>query len=240
MGETLVEAAQRLGGIGAAGHRASPASVRTGQLIRSERQARGLTQQQLAGLAGLAQSDISKIERGGGSDGPSVRVVEQIAAALGISIPIGPASAEPVIIEGDEDVCASSVAFRDIVPLISSDDLEAMRTHVSAFLRAEKINKHALKEFSQCKILRVDHHGRGHKLRTVTGPVVIATFSGHAKYHTPDPTFRENLVIGIGKEPVSILGVGQVISVEAAFGDDASVVIMPAGALLASKSEMVT
>ncbi len=60
--------------------------------VASARSAAGISQKQLAALAGMDQSDISKIERGAAN--PSVATLERIAKALGgkltimIDIPI--------------------------------------------------------------------------------------------------------------------------------------------------------
>src|SRR4051812_12336487 len=59
------------------------AAIETGLALRRARRATGLTQAQVAKLTGITQGAISNIERGAGKDGPSARVVRQIAAAIG-------------------------------------------------------------------------------------------------------------------------------------------------------------
>jgi len=59
-----------------------------GQLIRRFRQARGLTQTELAALAGQRQEMISKIETGHG--GVKLDTLFDVLAALGLEISLGP------------------------------------------------------------------------------------------------------------------------------------------------------
>jgi transcriptional regulator with XRE-family HTH domain len=61
------------------------AALEIGQLIRRERFANGLTQIDLAKAVGIAQSALSNIELGKGNDGPSYRLLRNIAHALGKS-----------------------------------------------------------------------------------------------------------------------------------------------------------
>ena len=54
-----------------------------GELVKSVRKERGLSQEALAYRVGLEQTDISKIERG--RDRPTVERARRIAVALGLS-----------------------------------------------------------------------------------------------------------------------------------------------------------
>ncbi|HWE47784.1 MAG TPA: helix-turn-helix transcriptional regulator [Caulobacteraceae bacterium] len=56
-----------------------------GRNIRRLRLERGLTQESLAGEAGLAMRHIGRIERGEGN--PTLRMLAQIAEALGVMLP---------------------------------------------------------------------------------------------------------------------------------------------------------
>lgn len=58
-----------------------PANQKLSQAISSARSKKGLTQKEVAALAGIDQSDFSKIERGIAN--PSIAMLERIAAALG-------------------------------------------------------------------------------------------------------------------------------------------------------------
>lgn len=57
---------------------------RTGGLIRSLREERGLTQLQLAQLVGVGDKAVSKWERGGGC--PDVSLLPALAAELGCPV----------------------------------------------------------------------------------------------------------------------------------------------------------
>jgi transcriptional regulator with XRE-family HTH domain len=63
---------------------ASASAHDTGMRIREIRKARGLSQVQLAEMAGVEQPTISRIEKG--EDGVTLRLLRQTAAALGVSI----------------------------------------------------------------------------------------------------------------------------------------------------------
>ena len=58
-------------------------SARVGMNIRRLREARGLTQEQLAGEAGIAMRHLGRIERGEVS--PTVEMLGKLAVALGIT-----------------------------------------------------------------------------------------------------------------------------------------------------------
>lgn len=58
---------------------------RAGKVLRAVRRRRGLTQADLAGLAGVAQQTVSLLERGKASDA-TLRTVKQVAAPLGITV----------------------------------------------------------------------------------------------------------------------------------------------------------
>jgi transcriptional regulator with XRE-family HTH domain len=60
----------------------SSGGIRAGDLVRTMRRARGMTQRDLAARANLAQEQISRIERGEGRHGPAHSMVQRIADAL--------------------------------------------------------------------------------------------------------------------------------------------------------------
>jgi transcriptional regulator with XRE-family HTH domain len=59
-------------------------SVRLGRNIRQLRQARGLTQQQMAKLSGLPRATWSNLESGGGN--PTLAVLHAVAMAFQVSL----------------------------------------------------------------------------------------------------------------------------------------------------------
>lgn len=56
------------------------------QAMIDARQKAGMTQKELAGKSGIAQGDISKLERGNGN--PSLRTLKRLAAAMGTVLKI--------------------------------------------------------------------------------------------------------------------------------------------------------
>lgn len=63
------------------------------QAMIDARKASGMTQQQLAEKTGIAQADISKLERGGAN--PSIKTLQRLAAGMGMKVhlsfrPAGP------------------------------------------------------------------------------------------------------------------------------------------------------
>jgi putative molybdopterin biosynthesis protein len=82
-----------------------PGAVRAGPQLRMARQARGISQQRLAGMAGVSRQAVSAVESG--LSDPSLRVAIALSRALGMTVEalFGPAAPEPV------------VAVRPIAPL---------------------------------------------------------------------------------------------------------------------------
>jgi molybdate-binding protein/transcriptional regulator with XRE-family HTH domain len=68
-----------------------------GTRLRLARQARGLSQQQLAGMAGVSRQALSAVESG--HSDPSLRVALALARALGVTVEelFGPAAVAPVV-----------------------------------------------------------------------------------------------------------------------------------------------
>jgi putative molybdopterin biosynthesis protein len=73
------------------------AGARIGPRLRIARQARGLSQQQLAGMAGVSRQAVSAVESG--LSDPSLRVALALSRALGLTAEqlFGPAIPEPVV-----------------------------------------------------------------------------------------------------------------------------------------------
>src|SRR5580692_2879948 len=69
----------------------------TGANLRLARQARGFSQQQLAGMAGVSRQAVSAVESG--QSDPSLRVALALAQALGMTVDelFGPESAVPSV-----------------------------------------------------------------------------------------------------------------------------------------------
>jgi putative molybdopterin biosynthesis protein len=80
-----------------------------GAVLRLARQARGFSQQQLAGMAGVSRQAVSAVESG--LSDPSLRVALALARALGMTVeevfgpgsPAAPVAARPVAPLGDDD-----------------------------------------------------------------------------------------------------------------------------------------
>src|ERR1700728_1969579 len=69
----------------------------TGIALRMARQTRGLSQQQLAGMAGITRQAVSAVESG--HSDPSLRVALALASALGVTVEelFGPGIPVPVV-----------------------------------------------------------------------------------------------------------------------------------------------
>jgi putative molybdopterin biosynthesis protein len=80
----------------------------SGMALRLARQARGFSQQQLAGMAGVSRQAVSAVESG--LSDPSLRVALALARALGVTVedlfgpgsPVSPVAARPVAPLGDQ------------------------------------------------------------------------------------------------------------------------------------------
>ncbi len=79
------------------GFQTSSGGARTGARLRLARQARGFSQQQLAGMAGVSRQAVSAVESG--LSDPSLRVALALCRALGLTVEelFGPALPEPVV-----------------------------------------------------------------------------------------------------------------------------------------------
>jgi ribosome-binding protein aMBF1 (putative translation factor) len=68
---------------------AARARFKLGSRVLQQRLAAGLTQQQLASASGVAQADISRIERG--QSNPTAETLEALAGPLGVTLDFVPA-----------------------------------------------------------------------------------------------------------------------------------------------------
>ncbi len=80
-----------------ADHHPSQGGARAGTRLRLARQARGFSQQQLAGMAAVSRQAVSAVESG--LSDPSLRVALALSRALGLTVEelFGPATPEPVV-----------------------------------------------------------------------------------------------------------------------------------------------
>ncbi|MDR5813297.1 helix-turn-helix transcriptional regulator [Caballeronia sp. LZ033] len=72
-----------------AGYEQRSRLVRFGYMLRQAREAQDLTQAQLAEKLGTGQSEISKLEKGEGVNGPTFDRMVSVAHALGLSLVVG-------------------------------------------------------------------------------------------------------------------------------------------------------
>lgn len=179
-GLSLVEAAKAAGGIGAGKSHVEPAAIEIGYRIRSARQQRGWTQADLAKRVGIAQGDLSNIERGGGSEGPSYRTLRSIALALSIELPINPIDADTVVVGSEaEDVVLSSARFDTYAPFFSPDDLGAMRDYAAKV--ADGVgSRDALA--AGCTLVQVDGKGGRRRFFSADNYVIVTGLKGQGKY----------------------------------------------------------
>jgi ribosome-binding protein aMBF1 (putative translation factor) len=68
---------------------AARARFKIGARILQQRLAAGVTQQELASASGIAQSDISRVERG--QSNPTAETLEALAGPLGVTVDLVPA-----------------------------------------------------------------------------------------------------------------------------------------------------
>src|SRR5450432_3848289 len=84
-------------GSGAAGSGTSNSAAGSGMRLRLARQARGFSQQQLAGMAAVSRQAVSAVEAG--HSDPSLRVALALGQALGLSVEelFGPVAPPPTV-----------------------------------------------------------------------------------------------------------------------------------------------
>ncbi|WP_081080226.1 helix-turn-helix domain-containing protein [Burkholderia cepacia] len=72
-----------------AGYEQQGQLVRIGRMVRDARESQGLTQAQLAERLEIAQSEISRLEKGEGVKGPTFDRIVAVAHALGLQLVVG-------------------------------------------------------------------------------------------------------------------------------------------------------
>jgi len=111
----------------AKGYRAREAIIEVGRLIREHRKAADLNQSELAELAGLTQSEISRLEGGSMVRGAGVEILNRVAAALGmrLDVTLSPLS-EPTAKER-RDSSDAQEGRQSIGPAIDGNQVGATR-----------------------------------------------------------------------------------------------------------------
>ncbi|MCG5078787.1 helix-turn-helix domain-containing protein [Paraburkholderia tagetis] len=79
-----------------AGYEQQGQLVRFGRIMRGARESQGLTQAQLASRLEISQSEISRLEKGEGVNGPTFERLVAFAHALGLRFVVGFADEQPV------------------------------------------------------------------------------------------------------------------------------------------------
>jgi len=163
----------------------TPAALEIGQTIRRVRVAQGMTQVSLAEAAGISQAALSDIELGKGSDGPSYRILREIARALGLEFLQKESVGENVEIKADpSDVIMIAEGSKDCVAYAPSIDglIKVLfdKNEVSdVCVRLRKFGgkvKWGMPDDYQCTMLRVEPHA--HMRVATLAPAVFVILSG--------------------------------------------------------------
>lgn len=199
------------------------AAIETGLALRRARRATGLTQAEVAKLTGITQGAISNIERGAGKDGPSARVVRQIAAAIGsewVLRPIGEAVAsawDETVEFGDLVKVTTGKNKLDFVgvggtlalcwPIVKSV-LPAAAYAEMVQAVAELAKRPSLQDFTPeplCGFWKLQPHGRSRL--SVRAPVLALAFHGHGKVAVPNQprtTHYDQVVIAESDQTIEL------------------------------------
>jgi transcriptional regulator with XRE-family HTH domain len=78
-----------------AGYEQQGQLVRFGRMMRGARESQGLTQAELASRLDISQSEISRLEKGEGVNGPTFERIVAFAHALGLQLVVGFADEQP-------------------------------------------------------------------------------------------------------------------------------------------------
>lgn len=78
-----------------AGYEEQGQLVRFGRMMRAARESQGLTQAGLAERLSISQSEVSRLEKGEGVNGPTFDRIVQFAHALGLQLVVGFANEAP-------------------------------------------------------------------------------------------------------------------------------------------------
>lgn len=118
-----------------------------GRRLREERRRRGLSLDELAGVAAVSRSMLSDVERGGKV--PTVLVLDRIATGLGTSIGrlLGEEQSARVVVlrRGEHDVAHDPSGWERVVlsPVLPGVEFELMRTSIPANVDAGVFSPHA-------------------------------------------------------------------------------------------------
>jgi transcriptional regulator with XRE-family HTH domain len=163
-----------------------PAALEIGQTIRRVRIAKGMTQVGLAEAAGISQAALSDIELGKGSDGPSYRILREIARALeldllqkepsGESVEIKPDPPDVIRIAEGADECAIFAPSIDglIKVLFDKKEVSDVCTTLRKF-QGRHARVRAIGDY-QCRMFRVEP--RAHMRVATLAPAVFVILSG--------------------------------------------------------------
>lgn len=202
-----------------------PAAFEIGLLIKRARRAKGWTQAELAERANVTQGALSDIENGKGVDGPSYRVVRQIANAVEMDLAMIPRKEAEAASQGDDETLHFEPDDGDAEGSVATAEVsgEALKVFCSN-LEGDEIT--GLVELARkldikygfaplaggrpvCKIVSVSAHGRA---RLPTGrAAVLLKLSGQGTFvgATPVPGTKEPHVYLVNEESsVTIASVG--------------------------------
>lgn len=166
-----------------------PAALEIGQMIRRIRTAQGMTQISLAQAAGISQAALSDIELGKGSDGPSYRILREIAGALKVELfqkeligghlDIKPDPAEVLeITAGARDYVAFDPSIDGLIKVLF-DRKEMSDVSVRLQKLIKKISLVRAADDYKCTMLRVEPRAR---MRVSThAPAVFVILNGALK-----------------------------------------------------------
>lgn len=197
-----------------------PAAVEFGQKIQRLRNQAGITQLRLAELAGMQQSALSDIERGKGREGPSYRVIRQIAQALGAQVSLTPSPIEAAPMDFITDLSASALratTLRDLDAckamlrtLMSDDEF----TYLADLQRDHALCSHAA---GFCTFWRLD---AGSNLGVQARRHIIIFASARDQLSDLDTRF-------IKRPRIALVPEGQIVSLKNASADAATIAAMP-------------
>lgn len=204
-----------------------------GSRLREMRLRRGWTQAQLATVVGCQQGDLSDIERGKGKDGPTYRVLRDLAVALGEPFPINPPQPVALVESGDESQITQSFAdFSTFEPLLTAAKRSGLVRYVSH--RA----KNASSLLQSCTLINVGENSKA-RLTPNIELVVLTKVSGGGRFQVYNPVHRRHG--SDDGDPIAILGPESRVQVTT--GQDENLILMVAaagGVLAASRQEQET
>lgn len=230
----LVEGLQALGITHLGGEKVDYPALEFGTRLRQSRLRRGWTQAQLAARVGCKQGDLSDIERGKGKDGPTYRVVRDLAVALGEPWLINPlrpvGSVLWVETADDRSVLQSCSDFRTYEPLLTHDK----RHHLFEFVRRKFKNAalgNAALQSDVCTVVNVAANSKV-RFKADLEWMVLTKLSGAGKVHVSNAIHRRHGTEDGGA--IAVLGPESSVEVKTNEGDGLVFMMASAGALLAA------